>query len=323
MELEEAKGLREEVVRTIERFAVDSYGSKEKYWFIRGRAKQISDLPAVGISAGEKGYQIALRVYKEVDPELSRQIAKVADNRVDVRAIGIVQAQHLQRQRIRPLVAGLSVSHLKDTCGTIGCFVRKKGQPDLMILSNNHVLAHENDASIGDPIIQPGRTDQGRRGRDEIAALTEFITLQSRGNRVDAAVATVKVDPVSVSELPGIGALSGIYSGDIAPGLEVSKVGRTTGVTTGKVRAIEIVDLQAQYRSIKRGFEGVIEIEGDGVNPFSQHGDSGSLIVDQKGYAVALLFAGSKYGGTNKQGLSFAIPIRTVLDSLDVELALE
>jgi hypothetical protein len=37
---------------------------------------------------------------------------------------------------------------------------------------------------------------------------------------------------------------------------------------------------------------------------------------------VALLFAGSDQGGANGQGLTYANPIQTVLDSLSLELAL-
>jgi hypothetical protein len=65
---------------------------------------------------------------------------------------------------------------------------------------------------------------------------------------------------------------------------------------------------------------GQIEIETTDSGPFSQGGDIGSLIVDADRRAVALLFAGSDLGGSNGLGLTFANPIREVLDALKADL---
>jgi len=43
--------------------------------------------------------------------------------------------------------------------------------------------------------------------------------------------------------------------------------------------------------------------------------------VDEELKAVALLFAGGDQGGSNGQGLTYANPIQTVLDTLKVDLA--
>jgi hypothetical protein len=43
--------------------------------------------------------------------------------------------------------------------------------------------------------------------------------------------------------------------------------------------------------------------------------------VDEDLRAVGLLFAGSDQGGANGQGLTYANPIRLVLDALKVDLA--
>jgi hypothetical protein len=67
-------------------------------------------------------------------------------------------------------------------------------------------------------------------------------------------------------------------------------------------------------------FDDQIEIEGAGSGPFSQGGDSGSLIVDDDLMALALLFAGGDQGGSNDQGLTYANPIQTVFDALGVDL---
>ena len=64
-----------------------------------------------------------------------------------------------------------------------------------------------------------------------------------------------------------------------------------------------------------------IEIEGDGAEPFSRGGDSGSLVVDAGLRAAALLFAGGDQGGSNGQGLTYASPIGQVYEALDLALA--
>jgi hypothetical protein len=67
-------------------------------------------------------------------------------------------------------------------------------------------------------------------------------------------------------------------------------------------------------------FDDQIEIEGAEAGPFSQGGDSGSLIVNKQGRAVALLFSGGDQGGSNGRGLTYANPISKVLDHLKVDL---
>jgi hypothetical protein len=70
-------------------------------------------------------------------------------------------------------------------------------------------------------------------------------------------------------------------------------------------------------------FDQQIEIEGDGSDPFSRGGDSGSLIVGKDVRGIGLLFASSDLGGFNGLGLTYANPLRTVLDMFKVSLVLE
>ena len=103
---------------------------------------------------------------------------------------------------------------------------------------------------------------------------------------------------------------------------EVAKLGRTTGLTRGRVTAFELDNVVVGFDIGNLRFDDQVEIEGAGEGPFSDGGDSGSLIVGRDKRGVALLFAGSDQGGENGQGLTFANPLRAVLDALKVELAL-
>jgi hypothetical protein len=77
----------------------------------------------------------------------------------DVYPTGPLYAFQSPTGRFRPAPGGVSIGHYLITAGTLGCLVKKGGK--LYILSNNHVLANSNDASIRDAILQPGPYDGG------------------------------------------------------------------------------------------------------------------------------------------------------------------
>jgi hypothetical protein len=94
-------------------------------------------------------------------------------------------------------------------------------------------------------------------------------------------------------------------------------------LTRGRVTAFELDNVVVGYDLGNLRFDNQIEIEGAGDEAFSAGGDSGSLIVvaDSR-EAIALLFAGGDVGGSNGKGLTYANPLRTVLDKLKIDLAL-
>ena len=107
------------------------------------------------------------------------QIPKEVDSvPVDVRQVGFVRAQQTRQERWRPAPGGVSIGHFQITAGTLGCVVRDRRSGVRLILSNNHVLANSNNASPGDPILQPGPYDGGSQDRDVIARLERFVKLQ-------------------------------------------------------------------------------------------------------------------------------------------------
>lgn len=211
-------------------------------------------------------------------------------------------AQH--QAHIRPVPAGVEIGPLGGQfVGTLGCFVRR-GPSDsgpLFVLSNNHVLADVNRFPLGTQHTQPFSADPS----DVIAALTDFepIRFPAPGsqprNVIDAAIARV-TDPSQIVlkrmlNIPN-------YTPQLLaprPGMRVTKAGRTTGVTTGTIRAIRVRGVQVNYgtrqQPVIATFDNAITITGSGGRPFSNPGDSGSVILDQSsGRPVALLFAGDE-----------------------------
>jgi hypothetical protein len=275
------------------------------------RARAASRGIALGIArAGTDDYQLAVRVQRRALSEGSGLIAQImqrASGEVDVRYVGQIFKQapwHQSRQR--PMLIGNSVAHFRVTAGTAGAFLRRR-DGSLVVLSNNHVLAHEDKAAVGDAILQPGRYDGGIDPADRVGTLSESIRLRRSDNLVDAAVATVMQD-ISVDPflLTGIGTLAGRSATPVQPGDRVSKVGRTTGVTHGIVTAVELDDVVVNYDRGPLSFNQQIEIEGTGSSAFSAGGDSGSLIVNAARQGVGLLFAGGDQGGSNGKGLTYA-----------------
>ena len=282
---------------------------------------------AIGISRKGRQHRLAVRVQRRIledDPILER-IRKQSKREVDVRYVGKIQKLEtpttLQKRR-RPLVIGCSIGHFKITAGTLGCFVKDRATGDRLILSNNHVLANENDASPGDAIIQPGSFDGGKKATDTVGQLVSFVKLKPAGvNFVDCAVASIKsAIEIRAKKLGTFGNLAGLGPVISADGVEVRKVGRTTGETKGRVTAFELDNVVVGYDLGNLRFDDQIEIEGAGSAAFSDGGDSGSLIFDKDLGAVALLFAGGDQGGSNGMGLTYANPIRFVLDALKVDL---
>lgn len=189
--------------------------------------------------------------------------------------------------------------------GTLGCVVVKGGVD--YFLSNNHVFARENAATIGERIDAPGRYDGKPRcaRTTQCANLSQFVAVSFSGNNtMDAAIARPSsgraytqvqasgYDPTSTVVAPSVG-------------LAVKKTGRTSGLTHGTIQAINVT-IQVQY-STGQIATFVNQVQTPGT--FIRSGDSGSLMVTEAtNDPVGLCFA----GGT---GASFANPIGPVLSA--------
>lgn len=281
---------------------------------------------AIGIAPRTRTeFRIAVRVQRRAlleGPHIER-IRKAAHGEVDVRYVGriVKRAAPWYQRRRRPVRIGLSVGHYDITAGTLGCFVRQRSDGAIGILSNNHVLADENKGKSGDAILQPGKYDGGTKSKDTIGMLAEFVRLStSKANLVDCAVGLLRPTIRHIAtRITGLGTLAGV--GPMPEtNARVAKLGRTTGLTHGRVTAFELDNVIVGYDLGNLRFDGQIEIEGAGADPFSDGGDSGSLIVDDELGGVGLLFAGGDQGGTNGRGLTYANPLSEALSRLRVDL---
>lgn len=255
-----------------------------------------------------------LRADQAVPPALPEAVGGTRTIPTDVKAIGRIR---LEVNAVRnPIQPGNSVAHVNVEAGTLGAFVKKDGR--LMMLSNSHVLAASGLAARGDAILYPGRHDGGAEPNDLVARLADFVKFETGGdfvNRVDCAIA----EPVEgrLAQIREEIKWLGLPAGRIKPqrGMNVTKVGRTTGRTSGRV-------LDVNFRTVVF-YPGVGEIGFiDQVlcTRYTQSGDSGALVMDKEtGKAVGLHFSGSEPEG-EVSGSSIFNPIGEVLKALGVSL---
>ena len=229
---------------------------------------------------------------------------------VQVRVTGMLMALSDPTLRVRPAPVGYSVGHPLITAGTIGARVVNAGG-EVFALSNNHVLANSNDASIGDAMWQPGAFDGGTAA-DQIGTLAAFRPINFSGgdNVFDGAIARSTTAALwnSTPTDDGYGLPNSVIFGDgngdrvfddktQLLNLFAQKYGRTTKLTKGRITGINAtVDICYEVLIIfcvkSARFVDQIII---GQSGFSSGGDSGSLIVTDNDARnpVALLFAGS------------------------------
>jgi hypothetical protein len=238
-----------------------------------------------------------------------------------------------------------SNGNIVDCCGgTLGALIQDSSG-NKYILSNNHVLARSDQASIGETIVQPGLIDDNCSPYPvgtltAVGTLTGFVPIKPAAGAttdVDAAIAAINPGAVNTSgailELgtlqndalaaapPGTSSTGG--KGETATvGMTVAKSGRTTGLTCAGVSAVSL-SVKVDYFTncaetnpyYTKTYTNQIGIEG---NQFSDAGDSGSLVVDTAdAEPVGLFFA----GGAGSAGVSegVASPVGEVLTELSAQ----
>jgi len=251
-----------------------------------------------------------------IPPEVPTTLAGRSEVLTDVVELGKINLQSgppfVQKTPIQP---GNSVGHFKIRAGTLGAIVKRGGKR--MILSNSHVLALSGTAKKGDDILYPGKADGGKVPGEVVAKLVKDIKFVTGGpfvNEVDCALAEINpqnVKPI-VSSLRGLDGPKGIT----VPkrGMKVKISGRTSRVSI----QTEIKDTHFRFQitypdlGAQVGFKNQILCRP----PYSEGGDSGSLVVEgDTGRAVGLHFAGASNG-------SVFSPIKKVLSKLGCTLEL-
>lgn len=194
--------------------------------------------------------------------------------------------------------------------GTLGAIVTDNVSGKKAAVTNFHVACVDSGWAVGDRQVQPSRVDTGTVPGDEFGAILRAVL----SSHVDGAVISIDAGKTTAGTIVDIGTVNGTKPATL--GMVVRKRGRTTGLTHGSVDGLSLtVNVDYGDGLGVHTLTNQVSIATDTAqNPlFSDHGDSGSVIVDSTGAVVALLFAGS---GTNTVGN----PIASVLSELNIAI---
>jgi hypothetical protein len=303
--------------------ALDVKDELESIFAVRtrgGRGRRFAFGVATPVDDG--GYRIAVRAPAEQDlpADTLDLIRRRTDGELEVRFTGTVSAIAAHAFAIqRGLAIGASVGHVRSTAGTLGFFARKK-DGTIGFVSNNHVLAADDLGKDGDEIVHPAPSDEGRAPRRVVGRLDgSYPRLRRPDAPVDCAFARL------IGELPrdpGLlpdGRRIRDTSGEPFANPSVAKVGRTTGLTWGRVSAFSLGQI-VHYSFGPVYCPRQIEIESINDESFSLPGDSGALVLCSDRNPIGLVFAASPIGGYSNCGYTYANPIDAVLRALNVTI---
>jgi hypothetical protein len=308
-------------------------------------------------TAGQKTSDLSLTVL--VHEKMAKQ--DISDNDMipaaidgiptDVVRVGKVVAFNSHQSRHRPCPAGVSIGHYAITAGTYGAPVRDAQNNELLMLSNNHVLANSNNARIGDTILQPGAADGGKDPQDRFATLQRFVPIQYKNDpggggdddndqcaiarfissllnslaRASGSKTRLKpVRPQNVTNLVDAAVARPTDADYLLD--DILKIGPVSGTVSaelgmavkksGRTTALTEGSITVLDATIDVGYGGnrVATFEHQLLTAdMSNPGDSGSLLVSEDNKAVGLLFAGS-------DSVTVYNPIETVLSLLSITI---
>jgi len=232
----------------------------------------------------------------------------------EAEATATVASAVVERQsRVRPLKPGFSVSGEKETAstiGTIGAFVRD-ARGGVYLLTAALALGCP-DSDPNSPVVQPGQIDGGQTPNDLVGYVARCLPWAD-GVSVANLVGLARLEKGIAFEMtipdPDVGPIRVRGVRQPALGMSVRKLGRTTGVTTGEITAVDVTFKLELPQGTLYFVNGIL------TSDMSGGGDDGALVVDEEGYAIGLIVAGS-------QTTTILAPIQDVLDSFGVQLVI-
>ncbi|WP_228815084.1 DNA/RNA non-specific endonuclease [Nocardia cyriacigeorgica] len=219
-----------------------------------------------------------------------------------------------------PVVPGISVANINGTAGTLGCIGYDAADGTPLVLSNWHVL-HGPGAAIGDIVVRPGPHDDNRTDRNRLGVLRR----SHLGIAGDCAVATIE-DRRFETAILGLD-LTPTDIGDPELGDTVVKSGRTTAITHGVVRRVDVI-VKIGYGDAGEHRIGCFEIGPDPAHPaadgeISRGGDSGAVWMATTGTAPTTVMVGLHFGGetdSSPDEHALACLPRSVFEKLGITL---
>lgn len=216
--------------------------------------------------------------------------------------------------------------------GTMGLLAKDK-EGRIYGMTNNHVAGACNNAMPGLPILAPGPLDANEEACDPftIGRHSRLLPiLDGIPENIDIS-RNWDVSIFEITDSDTVTSMQGSYfdtpSTVISPAsaTNVKKVGRTTGLTTGKIIGQSASPIPVSYNvpehDIKKTvfFDTVYVVAGDNDIPFSRPGDSGALVVaeDEKGVRTAI---GIVFAGNEARNHTFILPLSEIFEKLSLTI---
>ncbi len=310
---------------------------------------------------GQATAQLAIRVYvrekrsPEDIPPGELIPAEINGVPTDVNVVAGSFEFQLDNTRYRPIKGGIQVTNriidINDagtgtqmSRGTLGCIAVDNTDNAPVLLSNWHVLCANGARNGMDKVFQPAPTAlpplditqlpfRPEDDNDKIGVLRRNAIT----SKVDAAIAAIDVS--SCCHCCGIhytNALNGLSVGGrparntivgdekAVSGMTVFKVGQSTLRSEGVVVDDDYPSFTITKSGTSYTFDGQIAIQNvDPAVPFSNHGDSGSALINLNNKIVGLVFAAKKDvlpNGTEENFISLANHIDDVFTALNIHI---
>lgn len=292
------------------------------------RGRQMTDDLAIRVHVRRKVPIDTLPSKAEVFSE-SDKTSKLGDFEIDVieadyglseRTTTVLAPEQVSRRdRVDPLVGGVSAGNALAGGGTLGALVWDRTDGEVCILSNWHVLCRRQGCEAGEPIYQPSLADGGRRP-DTVAELKRWRLSKN----ADAALARLTGARPYTRDILGLNPVAGMDDPEL--GMQVVKSGRTTNLTKGRIDGVAFSLALSYPDGTRQAFEDQIHIVPRPPWPeqdyeVSQGGDSGSLWINEAtGAAVGLHFAGEDTGSITAEH-AVANRIEKVAEELEFSFA--
>lgn len=250
------------------------------------------------------------RATEQVIAEATSQARATAE----ANALATAQTVVEKRGLVRPLRPGISVGGVAArTGGTLSAFVRDAA-------GNNYLLTIATILGQTDaPVLQPGPVDGGQVAQDTIATTTNGLSNLADTAQLSAAelvgMARLGDEPFEVT-IPNLGPLLGVHP--VSTGQAVYFIGRTSGIKTGIVTALDVSQelpiTLADGSSSEVLVTGGFTLSNESGDPVVAPGDEGALVVDQEGYAVGVVVA------SGADNTAVVAPMQDILDNLQTTL---
>jgi hypothetical protein len=243
----------------------------------------------------------------------------------DVNQVKVVDA-HVDSAKYRPITGGIEITNnVVDVngqigLGTLGCLATDNSDGKTVLVTNFHVIG----GTAGVTVFQPGTGAAGDAiGTVKRGQITG--TIDAAIADIDPAIATT-TDEINGLFLNSSNHIAGVT--DPVGGMRAFKVGRTTGLTDGKVVDPDSVvtinyDPPVGPKSLSKAILiQCTKVSGcccctcnvvDSSRKFSDHGDSGSAVLNDQRMAIGLIMAGDS-------GESYACRMSEVESGMNVTI---